>query len=392
METARRMKICQIIADDRDARSAYHYSEPFFGPAPAALLEGFSCLGSEAEVHVVACVRRELPAPQKLADNILYHQVIIPGGYRRTFFIKAIQRVREKIRIINPDLIHGQGTEDYQGVCAVFSGYPNCITIHGNMRAVARQMGYRPFPYMHLAAIFEALALKKTDAVFCNSSYTDQCVGRLNRNKPRIFNAVRSQFFEVKGVLEKERTLLCIGHILPYKNQIALIYALDKMPGIENVKLLFAGHCCPDDDYGRQFLEEVSARSWCEYAGRLELSALQELLGRCAGVVHPTLEDSFGLAVAEAQAAGVPVAASAIGGIPDLIAHGKTGLLFNPRDPEDIRQKVMNLLDPTISEKLAQNARAFAEAKYRPEVIARKHIEFYRHFLEQATFGLAKSQ
>ena len=385
------LKIVQIIPDDRDVRRQYDLELPFFGPAPTALLEGFVCLGSEVETHVVACVRRELPVPQKLAGNIWYHQVLVPGGYRRTVFVDAVHKVNAQIRQINPDVVHGQGTEEYPGLCAAFSGYLNCITIHGNMRAVARKLGYRPFPHMHLAAIFEALALKKTDAVFCNSSYTDQCVGRLNRNKLRIFNAVRSQFFDVKGALEKERTLLCIGHILPYKNQIALIHALDKMPGIENVKLLFAGHCCPEDDYGHKFLEEVSARNWCEYAGRLELPALQELLGRCAGVVHPTLEDSFGLAVAEAQAAGVPVAASAIGGIPDLIAQGKTGLLFNPRDPEDIRQKVMNLLDPTISGKLAQNARAFAAAEYRPAVIARKHLEFYRYFLKQAKLELPSS-
>jgi glycosyltransferase involved in cell wall biosynthesis len=264
------------------------------------------------------------------------------------------------------------------------------------MREVARKLNYRPFPHMHLAAGFEWLALKKTGAVLCNSSYTDECVGGLNKNKPRIFNAVRSSFFDLCPEPESQSTyqpinssteesaspiLLCIGHIHSYKNQIGLIHALDSFPSIGKFKLLFAGNCCSDSAYGRAFLKEIASRDWCEHVGRLELAELQKMLCHCAGVIHPTLEDSFGLAVAEAQVSGVPVAASAVGGIPDLIKHGETGLLFDPQNPEDIRQKVMDLLDPVISGKLAQNARAYAEAQYRPEVIARRHLELYGKLL-----------
>jgi glycosyltransferase involved in cell wall biosynthesis len=319
-----------------------------------------------------------------LADNIFYHQVAVSQGYSRTFFLEAIRNVVRKIKEINPDLVHGQGTEGYPALAAAFSGYPNCITIHGNMREVAKRQRFSPLFYMVLVSIWELLALKKTDAVFCNSSYTDACVGGLNKNKPRIFNAVRSSFFDLRSKKTEESAppiLLCIGHILPYKNQIALIRALDELPNIGKIKLLFAGSCCPEDEYGRKFLKEVSTRSWCEYAGRLEQKELMDLLSGCDGVIHPTLEDSFGLAVAEAQAAGVPVAASAIGGIPDLIEHEKTGLLFNPHDPEDIRQKVIQLLDQTVTERLSRNARVFAEAEYRPEIIARKQLQLYRDVL-----------
>jgi glycosyltransferase involved in cell wall biosynthesis len=383
------MRIVLIIADDRDAKNDVCADEPVFGPAPAALLEGFRA-APEADVHVVSCVRRPLRAPDKLAGYIFYHQVPVSRGYRRTFFVEAIQKVRAVIREIDPDVVHGQGTEDYQGVCAAFSGCPNCITIHGNMRAVARKLNYQPFPAMTITALAESAALRKTGAVICNSLYTERCVGRLNENKVRIPNAVRSSFFDLAErrtarnsqlTAHSLPTLLCIGDILSYKNQIGLIEALDHFPNIGTFKLLFAGSC-RDDGYGRKFLEAVSSRSWCEYAGRLELDELQKLLSCCAGVIHPTLEDSFGLAVAEAQAAGVPVAASAVGGIPDLIKHGETGLLFNPHDPEDIRRQVMQLLDRTVAEKLAQKARIFAEAEYRPGKIAGKHIRLYEGLLQ----------
>lgn len=386
------IRVVQIIPDDRDVFGRYDRDEPFFGPAPTALLEGFSSMCDQVEVHLIACVRKEsLPAPAALADNIFYHQILISGGYRRSLFVEVIRAVRKKIEEIQPDVVHGQGTEEYPGLCAAFSGRPNCITIHGNMRAVARKLNYRPFPHMHLAAGLEWLALRKADAVFCNSSYTDACVGRLSKAKPRIFNAVRSSFFELAAhrashnsqlTVHSAPTLLCVGHILPYKNQIGLINALDSFPRIGNFKLLFAGTCRPEDEYGSAFLGAVAAREWCEYIGRLELPELQKQLNQCSGVIHPTFEDSFGLAVAEAQASGVPVAASAVGGVPDLIRHGETGLLFDPKNPKDIRQKVEDLLDSSLAAKLAKNAHAFASAEYSPHVIARKHIDFYERLIK----------
>jgi glycosyltransferase involved in cell wall biosynthesis len=383
------LKIVQIIPDDRDMFRCYDQVMPFFGPAPTALLEGFASLASEAEIHVIACVRRRMPAPQKLAENIFYHPILIPRGYRRTLFIKAIVEVRKLIQQIRPDVVHGQGTEDYPGLCAAFSGYPNCITVHGNMRAVARRLKYRPFPQMALTALAETVALRKTDAVICNSSYTERCVGRLNKNKVRIPNAVRSSFFSLRsaagaGVLTFDLRippsipiLLCSGTIVSYKNQVGLIHALDEVAKEVGFRLVFVGRLPIGEVYSEKFIRAVNDYSWCEYAGHLELSELQELLRQSSGVIHPTLEDSFGLAVAEAQAAGVPVAASNIGGVPDLIEHGKTGLLFDPNRPDDIREKVSFLLRPEGHDSVSKCAKAYARQQYHPCGVAEKHLHLY---------------
>ena len=375
------MKIVQIIPDDRDAFSRYDVEIPFFGPAPTALLEGFERLGDSVEVHVVSCVRHPLSAPEKVADNIFYHQVFIPGGYRRTLFIDAVRKVRRKIHEINPDIVHGQGTEDYPAVSAAFSGFPNLITIHGNMRAVAKKLRYRPFRYLAITLAGEVTALHKTDAVICSSDYTARCVGNLNQSKIRIPNAVRTPFFDLSWEPADPPRLLCVGHILSYKNQIGLIQALDGFAEKMGVRLVFAGKCQPMDAYQKLFLKMVSERAWCEYAGALDRTHLQQLLCTCAGVVHPTLEDNSPLAVAEAQAIGIPVAASAIGGVPDLIQHGETGLLFDPQDPESIREQVRILLDKATASRIASQAKQFARQKYYPESVARQHIECYQRIL-----------
>jgi glycosyltransferase involved in cell wall biosynthesis len=383
------LKVVQIIPDDRDMFRNYEFSEPNFGSAPTALFEGFAELNKSVEVHVISCVRKRMPAPTKLAENIFYHQVLVPGGYRRTLFIQAVRQVRDKIRQINPDVVNGHGTEDYPALCAAYSGVPNCITIHGNMRAVARKLKYRPFPQMLITAGAEALALRKTDAVVCNSAYTEQCVGRLNRNKVRIPNAVRSSFFDLRPDDGAEvptsdlrpptsvPILLCIGEIVPYKNQVGLIHALDELAVRETFRLSFVGRCKAKSAYGRRFLREVSARGWCEYLEPMGEDALKKMLSSCCGLIHPTLEDSFGLVVAEAQVMGVPVAGSSVGGIPDLIHDGETGFLFDASRPGNVCEKVRLLLAPERRASVCANAQAVARTQYAPRRVAEMHLQLY---------------
>jgi L-malate glycosyltransferase len=375
------LRIVQIIPDDRDVQRKFDKPMPFFGPAPSALLEGFSLLDHDIEIHVVSCARKLMPAPEKLADNIHYHQILVPGGHRRTLFSEAVRKLRRAIRMINPDVVHGQGTEDYPGICAAFSGYPNCITIHGNMRAVARQMSYRPFPVRHITCVAEYIALGKTDAVVCNSAYTDRCVGKLANNKPRIGNAVRSEFFEATWENPGTPHFLCIGRITPYKNQMALIPVIDRLQRDQGLELTFIGDASESDPYVQRFLDEVAKRNYCHHIPSLNSADLIEKMRGAVGLLHPTLEDSFGLVVAEAQTMGLPVAASDCCGIQDLIRIGETGLLFDPHSTEDLYMKGKMLLNNAVSEKLAKQGPPFAEAHYHPVVVARQHLRMYRQLL-----------
>ena len=375
------MKIALLIHDDRQASGQYDRPEPFFGTAPTALLQGLATL-SEVEVHVVACIRQRVAAPEKIGPNIFFHSVVVPqNGWMRTFYQGCIRAARRKLREIAPDIVHGQGTELDCALDAAFSGFPSVLTVHGNMRAVARASGARPFSFYWLAARLENFVLPRADGVVCITDYTRAAVAARARKTWVVPNAVDAAFFEIARSPAAAPVGLCVGTVCNYKNQNALIRALDPLAAEKKFKLVFAGGV-KAGDYGREFLELIRTRPWCEHLGFIGREELKARLRSAAFLALPTLEDNCPMVVLEAMAAGVPVFASAIGGVPDLIEHNVTGLLCDPQQPESFRAAAARLLNEVgWAEKLAATARAAAKEKFQPQVIARRHLEIYREVL-----------
>lgn len=93
------------------------------------------------------------------------------------------------------------------------------------------------------------------------------------------------------------------------------------------------------------------------------------LMKRAAVLVCPSeCPESFGRVIIEAFATGTPVIASNIGALPELVEHGRTGLLFRPGDAEDLAAKVDWFLShPRQARAMRREARAEFEAKYTAE-------------------------
>src|SRR4051812_14139305 len=106
------MRIALIIPDNRDEHRSWDVPEPYFGTAPTALLEGFANLEG-IEIHVVCCAHRKMANPERLAPNIYFHAVEVPKIGWRALYAGCVLALRRKLAEIQPDIVHGQGTERY---------------------------------------------------------------------------------------------------------------------------------------------------------------------------------------------------------------------------------------------------------------------------------------
>jgi glycosyltransferase involved in cell wall biosynthesis len=378
------MRLALLTTDNREHFRTYEETLPWFGSAPAALLQGFEGL-PELEVHVVSCSQRQMTSPAKLASNVFFHGVVVPKrGWLRTLYQGCIRAVRARLKEIQPDIVHGQGTERDCSISAVFSGLPNMVTIHGNMRRIARVMRAKPWSLLWLTARLERFTLARTRGVVCITRHTRQEVGSLAKRTWLVPNAVEESFFEVRA--EPGRRLppriVCVGQIYPLKNQNALIRALDSLAQEHRFELFFLGEANPGQPYAAEFLELVKARPWCIHAGYAGRRQLKAHLREATLLVQPTLEDNCPMAVLEAMAAGLPVLASKAGGLPDLIEEGWNGLFCEPLAPETMRAGVeVFLSQPAKAREMGQCARQRARERFHPRIIARRHFEIYSEVL-----------
>jgi len=376
------MKVAVVTTDNREAFKQYTSHTPWFGTAPEALLQGFALL-PEVEVHVVGCTMKPMKSPEKLAENIWFHSVYVPKiGWMRTSYNGCVRAVRRKLKTIHPDMVHGQGTERECSLSAVFSRFPNVVTVHGNMRMIAEVNQAKTFSFIWLAAQLEKATLPRARGVICITRYTEKAVSDLARKMWVVPNAVDATFFDVQSEPDDTGTILCVGGVCVRKNQNRFIEALDSLAATRKLRVVFMGGAEKENPYAAEFLGLVEKRPWCEYAGFADRDTLKARLKNAAMLALPSLEDNCPMVVLEAMAAGVPVLAAKVGGLPDLIEDGKNGVFLDPLDAASMRAGVEKILDDRgLAKSLAATAKEQAREKYHPLVIAKRHVEIYREVL-----------
>ena len=98
----------------------------------------------------------------------------------------------------------------------------------------------------------------------------------------------------------------------------------------------------------------------------------------------PSEQESFGLAALEAMACEVPVIASRVGGIPEVVTDGETGFLSEVGDVEKMSADAARLLtDATLRREMGKRARESAVTRYRTDLVIPKYIEFYERVMSK---------
>lgn len=116
----------------------------------------------------------------------------------------------------------------------------------------------------------------------------------------------------------------------------------------------------------------VHLRGWLGDAQR------DELLRRATVFVLPSHAEGLPLSLLEAMAAGCPVIATTVGGIPDVVVDGENGLLVPPRDPEALRRAILRVLtDPALADHLGARARETIAARFTAARIVGRFDDLY---------------
>lgn len=147
--------------------------------------------------------------------------------------------------------------------------------------------------------------------------------------------------------VEKEDYVLEFGHLSKDKGTLTLLEVAKRMP---DVRFVFAG-------YGAAESEIIKVPN-AEFVGFKTGKELEMLIRKAKVSVYPSeWYENCPFSVIESQMYGTPVIGSRMGGIPELIAEGKSGELFTPGDSDDLERAIRKVLAPEALEKYIQGCK-----------------------------------
>ncbi len=385
------LRVGFLTSDGREIIRRYERPKPEFGQAPEALLQGFAEI-PEIEVHVVSCTQQPMRAPEKLADNVWFHSLHVPKiGWMRTGYQGCIRAVRKKLKEIRPDIVHGQGTERDCAISAVFSGFPNIITIHGHHAELARRFRARIGSHAWCAARLEEFTLPRTQGIICISDYVKNLVSQYKLPTWVVPNAIQKMFFDFPRINPPAggRPLLVnVGVISERKRQHELLGLLESLreEGLQ-FDTLFVGRSSPDSIYATEFMVRLELANQknggFEHTHRLDDASFCQLFDRAAAMIHFSAEESFGLTFAEAIARGLYLFASDVGAIRDIAQGVDRVQILGQNDWEGLKRAVRQWL-VSGGDRLPRPSSPPAEfvQRYHPKFVAQRHLEIYREVLK----------
>ena len=183
---------------------------------------------------------------------------------------------------------------------------------------------------------------------------------------------------EVLPQQSRPSLVLFLGRMEPGKGVYDLLEAVAALrAAVPDVRLVCAGD--GDRIAVARYAERLGIADAVKFTGWVGPSGKRALFEAAAVFALPSYEEALPISLLEAMAAGVPVVASAVGGIPEVVADGVSGYLVAPGDKASLERSLRRLLlDRALGERIGAAARETARLRFAPERALPQLEEVYR--------------
>lgn len=353
----------------------------------ACLVDGLRCYAG-LEIHVVSPTF-EGRARKENRGEVTVHWLPMPKGPPfLTYWTVFRKRMHDLLREIAPDVTH------FQGVAGWTIGYggPYVLTLHGISEKGARYSG--ALSGILKGAVFAAVegaGRSRSDNLIVISPYLQTALaGQLRGRQWQIENPVEPAFFDVCREPEASN-ILYVGRLSRLKNVEGVLESFAKVAARHPwARLVIAGK---EENAGylaalKRYAAEIGIAGLVTFPGNLDRPSLLRELSRAACLLLLSRQETAPMVVAEAMAAGVPVIASRICGVPYLLKEGETGFLVDPDDVDAVAARLEPLLlDPELNRAFGARARAVAAERFHRDQVARRTYEVYSYLHRQGRRG-----
>lgn len=310
------------------------------------------------------------------AEAIPVHHVAMHGLYDPVSHL----RLRRLVRQWRPDILHGHLIRG-----AYYAGHaaPRFVPSRPR-RPVALCTAHATTARKHMGRCAHIIAVSQ--AVRQNllrHGYDDARITTIYNGVPHVPPGDRPALRRELGIPDGAFAVVNAGRFVPDKGQDLLVRTLAQCPPQVHLYLIGA----PDTPFG----EQVRALAAQHDAARIHFLGyrpdVQRILPAFDAFALSSRREALSLAVVEAFAARLPVVATTVGGVPEIVIDGQTGLHARPEDPQSLAAGITWLAsDAAQAQAYAQAARAMFEARLTVDGMVRRTMEVY----ERCGAGLAR--
>ena len=212
--------------------------------------------------------------------------------------------------------------------------------------------------------IVPRLTLKAATRVIAVSEHEADCLIKMgvSRDRVRVIpNGVDvSEFADLRTRTNRDELVgLFVGRLDPdQKGLDVLIRAISKLPQNHALHLRLVGEDWGGAELLRHLAQRLGVANRVTMVGKLPRPEVVQEFAEADFLVLPSRFEPFGIVLLEAMAAGLPVIASRVGGIPEIVAEGETGLLVEPDNPEALAEALRLLCqDESLRFSMGRTAR-----------------------------------
>jgi glycosyltransferase involved in cell wall biosynthesis len=317
-------------------------------------------------------------------DGARVHYV---DGYEplgRARYLVHARRVRRLVRDLQPDLLHAMHLTSYGFLAGLCDTHPTVTSVWGT--DVLEAPGWSP---LHYAITRHALA--RADHVTATGLRLARATLRYTpRAKPVTvvpYGVDLARFHpERNGVRQSDVVVGAVARLSKEKGLDVLLRAAGRLIADGRpLRVVLAGDG-PERARLVRLAGALGIAERVDFRGQVPHEDVPRLLADVDIFALPSLAEGFGVAAVEAQAMELPVVASDVHGIPDVVVDGVTGLLTPPGDVAGLAEAIDRLAgDAGLRSRMGRAGRAFVEENYRWEENAAQMERLYQHLLRSFT-------
>ena len=298
-------------------------------------------------------------------------------GQYITSFRKAIE---QEIKEFKPDVIHAQHIWIISSI-AVDYNIPVVITCHGS-----DIMGYNESTRFHNYAHKAAEGCTKMIAISHNNNQDIINIFKEQSHKvalmpngydPHVFykeKVEKNEILKSFGIDREFKKIVCFAGRLTKNKGIDILLKSAKMYETDDILTLIAGD---GQEYENLYpLKEKLNLKNVYFLGDQNQESLRKIYNLSDVLVVPSREEAFGLVALEGIACGIPVVATKVGGIPDIITP-EVGILVEKENVEELTQAINNILNEKVKFD-SEYLQRYTKENYTQESLINKLINIYK--------------